>query len=80
MSRKSTVSSWLSYYSTFYRVCKPILFAKGWKIVKKWPLHGNQGPMLVHDFLSACVEMVHLAHPGWLALGFEFLSDALGGF
>lgn len=47
MSRKSTVSSWLSYYSTFYRVCKPILFAKGWKIVKKWPLHGNQGPLLV---------------------------------
>ena len=57
--------------------------------MKKWPLYGNQGPLLVlfgedqlmeHDFLSACVEMVHLAHPGWLALGFEFLSDALGGF
>lgn len=36
--------------------------------------------LMEHDFLSACVEMVHLAHPGWLALGFEFLSDALGGF
>ena len=24
--------------------------------------------LMEHDFLSACVEMVHLAHPGWLVI------------